>query len=69
MPYREALGMLQRAIREVTTEDVADAIHETFDPIQVIEIQDMLYHRRQLRLQAELKTAQAREPGSEGGAA
>jgi hypothetical protein len=55
MTYMEALGALQQAIRLVTPEDVADAINDTFDPIKVIEIQDMLFAHRQFQLEAEQK--------------
>jgi hypothetical protein len=61
LSYMEALGMLQRAIKEVTPEDVADAINDTFDPIKTIEIQDMLFAHRQFQLEAELRDAEERE--------
>ena len=61
MSYMEALGMLQKVIKLVTPEDVADAINDTFDPIKVIEIQDMLYAHRQFVLEAALKEAKERE--------
>lgn len=59
MSYMEALGALQTAIKLVTPEDVADAINDSFDPIKVIEIQDMLFAFRQFQLEAELKDAEA----------
>lgn len=70
--YMEALGTLQDAIKIVTPEDVADAINEHFDPIKIIEIQDLLYMHRQHVLEAELKEAQEREklekpPAKKGG--
>jgi hypothetical protein len=58
LSYMEALGMFQRAIREITPEDVADAINDQFDPIKVIEIQDMLFAHRQFVLEAALKEAE-----------
>lgn len=67
--YMDALGMFQRAIREITAEDVADAINETFDPIKIIEIQDLLYLHRQHFLEAELKELQQRGSRKKGGRA
>lgn len=61
MSYMEALGTLQQVIKLVTPEDVADAINDQFDPIKVIEIQDMLFAHRQFVLEAALKEAKERE--------
>jgi hypothetical protein len=58
LSYMEALGMFQRAIKEITPEDVADAINDHFDPVKVIEIQDMLFAHRQFVLEAALKEAE-----------
>lgn len=59
--YMEALGMFQRAIKEITPEDVADAIIDQFDHIKIIEIQEMLYQNRKHQLEARLKEARERE--------
>jgi hypothetical protein len=61
LSYMEALGMFQRAIKEITPEDVADAIIDQFDHIKIIEIQDMLYQNRKHQLEAKLKEAKERE--------
>lgn len=61
LSYMEALGMFQRAIKEITPEDVADAINDQFDPVKIIEIQDMLFAHRQFQLEAALREAKEQE--------
>jgi hypothetical protein len=57
LSYMEALGMFQRAIKEITPEDVADAIHEQYDAAKVMEIQQTLFLMRKNQLEEKLVRA------------